>query len=200
MTWLTRRCQNNPKLYWIGGLLLPVIFSCVVIIPRNAAPGWVSLNRLSILSVYAERERAHLQSYLGMIASTNLNTSIQFGAETLIRPLTPTATPPLQLIEDRNDFQLHDTSLDAWVTQTYLAESFVDFPSPVSIETMVTFSIICVMCSKTHGLLIKAVTLTLDQFLPIRLSNNRKNDAGEVVIPSRVGWNEEGGICENSCE
>ena len=130
ITWLTRRCQNNPKLYWIGGLLLPVFFSCVIIIPRNAASGWVSLNRLSILSVYAERERAHLQSYLGMIASTHLNTSIQFGSETLIRPLTPTATPPLQLIEARNDFQLHNTSLDAWVTQTYLAESFIDFPSP----------------------------------------------------------------------
>ncbi len=128
--WLTGRRQNKSKLYWIGGVLLPVFFSFAVIIPRNVAPGWVTLNRLSILSVYAERERAHLQSYIGMIASTNLNTPIQFGAETLIRPLTPTATPPLQLIEARNDFQLHDTSVDAWVTQTYLAESFIDFASP----------------------------------------------------------------------
>ncbi len=129
LLWFTGRRQNKPKLYWIGGLVLPVFFSCVVIIPRNAAPGWVSLNSFSILSVYAERERAHLQSYIGMIASTNLKTPIMFGVETLIRPLTPTAAPPLQLIEAREGFQLHDTTVDAWMTQTYLAESFVNVPS-----------------------------------------------------------------------
>ena len=128
--WFSGRRENKSKLYWIGGLLLPVFFSCVVIISRNIAPGWVSLNSFSILSAHAERERAHLQSYIGMIASTNLKTSIKFGVETLIRPLTPTAAPPLQLIESRDSFQLHDKTVDAWVTQTYLAESFVDFPSP----------------------------------------------------------------------
>ena len=130
LIWFTGRRQNKSKLYWFGGLLLPVFFLCVIIIPRNAAPGWVSLNSFSILSVHAERERAHLQSYIGMIASAHLNTSIKFGAQALIKPLTPTAAPPLHLIEAREGFQLHDTTVDSWVTQTYLAESFVNFPSP----------------------------------------------------------------------
>ena len=130
LIWFAGRRENKPKLYWIGGLLLPVFFFCAVIIQRNISPGWVSSNSFSILSVYSETERAHLQSYIGMIASTNLKTSINFGAETMIRPLTPLNTTPLQLIEAREGFKLHDTTVDAWAAQTYLAESFVDFPSP----------------------------------------------------------------------
>ena len=130
LIWFTGRRENKSKLYWIGGLLLPVFFLFAVIIPRNVVPGWVSSNSFSILSVYSERERAHLQSYIGMIASANLKTSINFGAETLIKPLTPIAKAPLQLIEAKEDFQLHDTTVDAWATQTYLAESFVGFPAP----------------------------------------------------------------------
>ena len=72
LIWFAGRRENKPKLYWIGGLLLPVFFLCAVIIQRNVSPGWVSSNSFSILSVYSERERAHLQSYIGMIASTNL--------------------------------------------------------------------------------------------------------------------------------
>ena len=130
LIWFAGRRENKPKYYWIGGMLLPVFFLCAATIQRNVAPGWVSSNSVSILSVYSERDRAHLQSYIGMIASANLKTSINFEAETMIRPLTPTATAPLHLIEAIEGFKLHDTTVDAWAAQTYLAESFVDFPSP----------------------------------------------------------------------
>ncbi|MBI1927620.1 hypothetical protein HYR99_25680, partial [Candidatus Poribacteria bacterium] len=119
------------RAYWIGGSLITVLFSSAVIIPRHFVPSSVSVNRFSILSVYAERERAHLQTYLGIIASANSETSIQFKGGAFIKPLTPTATPPLQLVQGK-DFQLRRAALDAWVTRTYFAESFIDFPSHLS--------------------------------------------------------------------
>jgi len=123
--------RASSRASWIGGFLITVLFSSAVVIPRNFVPSSLSVNRFSILSVYAERGRAHLQTYLGIIASANSETSIRFKGGAFIKPLTPTATPPLQLVQGK-DFQLRHAALDAWVTRTYFAESFIDFPSHLS--------------------------------------------------------------------
>ena len=123
--------KGKPHLYWGGGIALAVLFLCGVILPRQFVASPVSVNRFSILSVYPSTNRAHLQTYIGIIASASVETSIQFQGRTFIRPLTATATPPLQLVEPEGtkDFStLRQAALDPWITRAYFAEAFIDFP------------------------------------------------------------------------
>ena len=121
------------RLYWAGGIVLTVFFLCGVVLPRHFVPSPVSVKRFSILSVYPSTNRAHLQTYIGIIASASVETSIQFQEGMFIRPLTGTATPPLQLVEPEGATEpttLRQAALDPWVTRTYFAEAFIDFPVP----------------------------------------------------------------------
>ena len=124
--------KRQSHLYWIGGIVLTVLFSCGIVLPRDFVPSPVSVNRFSILSVYPSTNRAHLQTYIGTIASASVKTSIRFQDRMFVRPLTVTATPPLQLIEPKavknNPSILRQAALDPWVTRAYFAEAFIDFP------------------------------------------------------------------------
>ena len=123
--------KGKSHLYWIGGIALTVFFSCGIVLPRHFVSSPVTVSRFSILSVYPSTHRAHLQTYIGIIASASAETSIQFQGGTVIRPLTATATPPLQLIEPKamkNPSILRQAALDPWATRAYFAEAFIDFP------------------------------------------------------------------------
>ncbi len=133
--------KGKPRLYWGGGIALAVLFLCGVILPRHFVPSPVSVKRFSILSVYPSTNRAHLQTYIGIIASASVETSIQFQGRTFIRPLTGTATPPLQLVEPEGmkDLSiLRQAALDPWITRAYFAETFIDFPVHLTWERGVT--------------------------------------------------------------
>jgi hypothetical protein len=133
--------KGKSRLYWIGGIALTVLFLCGVVLLRHFVPSPVSVNRFSILSVYPSTNRAHLQTYIGIIASASVETSIQFQEGTFIRPLTATATPPLQLVESermKNLSILRQAALDPWVTRAYFAETFIDFPVHLTWERGVT--------------------------------------------------------------
>ena len=123
--------KDKSRLYWGGGIAIAVLFLCGVILPRQFVASPVSVNRFSILSVYPSTNRAHLQTYIGIIASASVETSIRFQARTFIRPLTATATPPLQLVEPEGTKDLsilRQAALDPWITRAYFAETFIDFP------------------------------------------------------------------------
>ena len=125
--------KGRSQLYWVGGIALTVLFSCGIVLPRHFVPSPVSVNRFSILSVYPSTNRAHLQTYIGIIASASTETPIRFQDRTLIRPLTATATPPLRLVEPkamRDPSILRQAALDPWTTRAYFAETFIDFRVP----------------------------------------------------------------------
>ena len=133
--------KGKPRLYWGGGIVLTVCFLCGVILPRHFVASPVSVKRFSILSVYPSTNRAHLQTYIGIIASASVETSIQFQERTFIRPLTATATSPLQLVEldgTKDLSTLRQAALDPWITRTYFAETFIDFPVHLTWERGVT--------------------------------------------------------------
>ena len=135
------RGKGRSRLYWVGGITLTVLFACGVVLPRHFVPSPVSVNRLSILSIYPSTNRAHLQTYIGIIASASVETSIRFQEGTFIRPLTATATPPLQLVEPEGATDsaiLRQAALDPWVTRTYFAETFIDFPVHLTWEEGMT--------------------------------------------------------------
>ena len=127
--WAGRHRRSGKRPYWMSGILLTMFFSCAILLLRHFLPSLILVHRFSILSVYPERERAYLQSYLGLIASAHSETSIQFNGGTVIKPLTPIATSPLHLVESK-DYQLRQATLSPWRTSGYFAESFLDFSHP----------------------------------------------------------------------
>ena len=140
-TLIWRGGKGKARLYWGGGIVLTVFFLCGVILPRQFVPSPVVVNRFSILSVYPSTNRAHLQTYIGIIASASIGTSIQFQEKTFIRPLTGPATPPLQLVQSERTKDLsilRQAALDPWITRAYFAETFIDFPVRLTWERGVT--------------------------------------------------------------
>jgi hypothetical protein len=125
---VTRWTKGKGRRYWLGGIFTAAVFSAAVFLLRGLVPGKISIDQFSALSVYPESGRGRLQTYMGLMASANCETSIQFTDGTFIRPLTAAASPPLQLVEGQ-DFRLRDASLDVWATRGYLAETFIDLPS-----------------------------------------------------------------------
>ena len=126
-TWWMGKNTGRIRHYWIGAFLITLFFSCTAIFPRHLLSTPVSVSRYSILSVYSENSRAYLQTYIGAIASTNSKSSIQFDNATYIRPLRPTSTPPLHVV-DSKPTRTCEAELSAWQTRTYLVESFFDLP------------------------------------------------------------------------
>ena len=133
--------KGKSHLYWVGGIALAVLFLCGIVLPRHFVPSPIAVNRFSILSVYPSTNRAHLQTYIGLIASASVETSIRFQAGVFIRPLTATATPPLQLVESEKAQTasiLRQAALDPWVTRSYFAEAFIDLPVHLTWERGMT--------------------------------------------------------------
>ena len=130
-TWWVGKNAERTKHYWIGGFLIIVFFSCAAVLPRHVLSIPVSVSRYSLLSVYSEDSRAHLQTYIGAIASADSKSSFLLESGTYVSPLTKTSTPPLHLVESKSG-QICKTDLSAWQTRTYSIESFFDFPAPPS--------------------------------------------------------------------
>lgn len=130
-TWWMGKSARRTRYYWIGNFLIIVFFSCAAVLPRHLLSIPVSVSRYSILSVYSGGSRAHLQTYLGAIASADSKSSIRLDSETYITPLMQTPMSPLHLVESKSS-KICETNLSAWQTQTYRIESFVGVPAPPS--------------------------------------------------------------------
>lgn len=125
-TWWVSRNVKRTKHYWIGSFLITVFFSCAAVLPRHLLSIPVSVNRYSILSVYSEGPRAHLQTYIGAIASADSKSSVRLDSGTYVTPLMQTSTVPLHLIESKSG-QICEVDLSAWQTRTCRIESVFDF-------------------------------------------------------------------------
>ncbi|MDE0041290.1 MAG: hypothetical protein OXT74_04590, partial [Candidatus Poribacteria bacterium] len=130
-TWWVGKDARRTKHYWIGSLLITVFFSCAAVLPRHLLSIPVSVSRYSILSVYLQGSRAHLQTYIGAIASADSKSSVRLDGGTYITPLTQTSASPLHLVESKSS-RICQTNLSAWQTRTYSVESFFDVPVPPS--------------------------------------------------------------------
>lgn len=130
-TWWSGRKAKRTRYYWIGGFIIALFFTFTAIFPRHLLSTPVSISRYSILSVYSEDSRAHLETYIGAIASADSTSSIRFNGETYIRPLRMASSPPLHLAESKSG-QICEANLSAWQARTYLVESFFKLPVPRS--------------------------------------------------------------------
>lgn len=125
------KSKQKSRTYWIGGCLLVLVSVSVIAITRNVLPNSITADRLSILSVYPKRGRAHLQSYVSLRTTARAEMSIDFTKGTFIRQQEIEGSGPEfsekigTLVQDLRT-QLRDLSVEPWHPTTYVKEIFLD--------------------------------------------------------------------------
>ena len=125
------KSKQKSHTYWIGGCLFVLVSVSVIAITRRVLPNSVTADRLSILSVYPERGRAHLQSYVSVRVTARAEISIDFTKGTFIRQQETEASETEfpekigTLVQDSRT-QLRDMFVEPWHPMTYVKETFLD--------------------------------------------------------------------------
>lgn len=123
---MARACPS-PSNYWIGGALLVLVSFSALSIARTVLPNSVVADRIGILSIYPERQRAHLQRYVALRATAREETSFRIPQESFIRPLEPierNAGNALGTAMQAPHFQMRSAVVEPWQPRTYVEEIF----------------------------------------------------------------------------
>ncbi len=121
------RASPSPSNYWIGGALLVLVSFIALSIARTVLPNSVAADRIGILSIYPERQRAHLQRYVALRATAREETSFRMPQESFIRPLEPierNAGNALGTAMQAPHFQMRSAVVEPWQPRTYVEEIF----------------------------------------------------------------------------
>ena len=134
------RSKQKGRVYWIGGCLLVLLSVSTIAAARNVLPNSLTAARLSILSVYPERQRAHLLSYVSLRSTAPAKTSIGYKKDSFIRhqEVEDSGVEPDQkigtLVQD-SEVHLRDMLVDPWYPTAYVQEVFLDAPQlPLILE------------------------------------------------------------------
>ena len=125
------KSRQKSRTYWIGGCLFVLLSVSIIASARRVwSPNTVTADRLSILSVYPERQRAHLLSYVSLRAASRAETSIDFTEGTFVRhqEVEESKGELLQKIGtlvQNSQVQLRDVSVEPWHPTTYVEEKFL---------------------------------------------------------------------------
>ncbi len=125
------KSKQKVRTYWIGGCVLVLLSVSTIAVARNVLPNSITADRLSILSVYPERQRAHLLSYVAVRATARAKISIGYTKDSFIRH---------QEVEDSrlehrqeigtlfqgSQTQLRELFVGPWYPTTYVKEVFFD--------------------------------------------------------------------------
>ena len=121
---LKRRGRN----YWIGGVILVLVsLSAIGLARRGWFPNSIAAEQFSILTMYPERQRAHLQRYVALRATAREETSFRMPQGTFIRPLEPIerdADSGIGTAIQAPDFQMRSAVVKPWYPRTYVEEVF----------------------------------------------------------------------------
>lgn len=125
------KSKQKAGTYWIGGCLFVLVSVSVIAITRNVLPNSVTADRFSVLSVYPERDRAHLQSYVSLRTMARAETSIDFRKGTFIRQQeiedSGTEFPQkIGTLVQNSRTLLRDLFVEPWHPTTYVKETFLD--------------------------------------------------------------------------
>lgn len=125
------KSKQKSRTYWIGGCLFVLVSVSVIAVTRNVLPNSITADRLSILSVYPKRGRAHLQSYVSLRATARAEMSIDFTKGAFIRQQEiedsgPEFPEKIGTLAQDLRTQLRDLFVEPWHPTTYVKETFLD--------------------------------------------------------------------------
>ena len=119
-----KSAEKRSRRYWIGGLIFVLVSVSVIGIVRGVLPKRITTEGFSILSIYPERQNAHLQSYVSLMTAVRTDTSIPLTPNSFIRPLRMKAISKPPQLSDDSTYQLREISVEPWSPSTYVMESF----------------------------------------------------------------------------
>lgn len=118
--------KRKARIYWIGGLLFVLLLLSTIAVARNVLPNSVTADQLSILSVYPDRNRAHLQNYISVRATAHTETSIDFPKGNFIRHQETESPQKIGTLIQNSSIQLRGLPVEPWHPTTYVQETFFD--------------------------------------------------------------------------
>ena len=127
------RSKRRSSGYWIGGCLFILVSVSTVAVARNILPNKMAADQLSILSVYPERQRAHLQSFVSIRTAAPTETTIGFPNRTFIRHQETELPQRIGTLLHDSDVQLQGVFVEPWHPTTYVKEAFTE-QLPVELE------------------------------------------------------------------
>ena len=120
------KSKRKARTYWIGGLLFVLLSLSTIAVARNVLPNSIAADRLSILSVYLDRNRAHLQSHVSVRATAHAETSIDFTKGNFIRHQETESPQKIGTLVQHSGVQLRGLPVEPWHPMTYVQETFLD--------------------------------------------------------------------------
>ena len=118
--------KRKARIYWIGGLLFVLLSLSTIAVARNVLPNSITADQLSILSIYPDRNRAHLQSYISVRATAHTETSIDFAKGSFIRHQETESPQKIGTLIQNPSIQLRGLPVEPWYPTTYVQETFLD--------------------------------------------------------------------------
>ena len=117
---------RKARTYWIGGFFLVLFSLSTIAVARNVLPNSITANRLSILSIYPDRSRAHLQSYISVRAAARAETSLDLIKGSFIRHQEIERPQKLGTLIQDLQIQLRNLPVEPWHPTPYVQETFLD--------------------------------------------------------------------------
>ena len=127
------RSKQKVSIYWVGTSLFILFSVGAIAIARNILPDSITADQFSILSVYPERQRAHLQSFVSIRTASRTKTSIAFPEGTFIRHQETELPQRLGTLVQDLHVQLKDVFVEPWYPTVYVKEIFTQ-QLPVRLE------------------------------------------------------------------
>ena len=125
------KSKQKSRTYWIGGCVFVLLSVSTIASARKVwFPNTVTSDRFSILSVYPERQRAHLLSYVSLRAASRAEMSIDFTKGTFVRhqeveELKGELLQGIGTLVHDSRVQLRNLSVEPWRPMTYVEEKFL---------------------------------------------------------------------------
>lgn len=119
-----RRFKRKSSGYWVGGCLFILLSVSTIAVARNILPNKMTADQLSILSVYPERQRAHLQSFVSIRTAAQTETTIGFPNGTFIRHQETELPQRIGTLMYDSDVQLQGVFVEPWHPTIYVKEAF----------------------------------------------------------------------------
>jgi hypothetical protein len=127
------KSKRKSSVYWVGGCLFILLSVSAIAVAKNILPNSITADRLSILSIYPECQRGHLQSFVSIRTASRTKTSIEFPIGTFIRQQETELFQKLGTLSHGSHVQLQDIFVEPWHPTTYVKETFTQ-QLPVRLE------------------------------------------------------------------
>ena len=122
--------KQKARTYWIGGFLFVGLSLSTIAVAKNVLPNSVTADQLSIVSVYPDRNRMHLQSYVSVRATAPAEISIDFTKGNFIRRQETESPQKIGTLVQRSGWVtqlvLRGLPVEPWHPTPYMQEIFLD--------------------------------------------------------------------------